>query len=112
MVKRIIFILSLLCLALPAQSQTQAQLLSAFVDRNEITLSEILTLTIRVDNSLGNTRPSLAGLNRDFEQIGNVSTRSSYSNINGTVQSFVDYIVQVRPRSTGTLTIPSFRISS
>jgi len=112
MVKRIIFILSLLCLTLPAQSQTQAQLLSAFVDRNEITLSEILTLTIRVDNTLGNTRPSLAGLNRDFEQIGNVSTRSSYSNINGTVQSFVDYIVQVRPRSTGTLTIPSFRISS
>jgi hypothetical protein len=112
MVTRIIFILSLLCLTLPAQSQTEAQLLSAFVDRNEITLSELLTLTIRVDNNLGNTRPSLAGLNRDFEQIGNVSTRSSYTNINGTVQSFVDYIVQIRPRSTGTLTIPSFRISS
>ena len=112
MVKQIIFILSMLSLALPAQGQTETQLLSAFVDRNEITVSEILTLTIRVDSTLGNSRPSLAGLNRDFEQIGNVSTRSSYSNINGTVQSFVDYIVQVRPRSTGALTIPSFRIGS
>jgi len=91
-------------------AQTAAQPLSAFVDRNDISLNELLTLTIRVDNSLGNARPSLAGLNRDFEQIGNVTTRSSYTNINGTVQSFVDYIVQLRPRSTGTLTIPSFRI--
>ena len=91
-------------------AQTGAQPLSAFVDRNDISLNELLTLTIRVDNSLGNARPSLAGLNRDFEQIGNVTTRSSYTNINGTVQSFVDYIVQLRPRSTGTLTIPSFRI--
>lgn len=112
MVNRIIFILSLLSLTLPVHSQTETQLLSAFVDRNETSVSEILTLTIRVDNTLGNSRPSLAGLNRDFEQIGNVSTRSSYSNINGTVQSFVDYIVQIRPRSTGTLVIPSFRISS
>jgi len=91
-------------------AQTGAQPLSAFVDRNDISLNELLTLTIRVDNSLGNARPSLAGLNRDFEQIGNVTTRSSYTNINGTLQSFVDYIVQLRPRSTGTLTIPSFRI--
>ncbi len=96
--------------SLMAVSQTDTQPLSAFVDRNDISLNELLTLTIRVDNSLGNARPSLAGLNRDFEQIGNVNTRSSYTNINGTVQSFVDYIVQLRARSTGTLTIPSFRI--
>jgi len=95
-----------------AQPSSDPQPLSAFVDRNEITLNEVLTLTIRVDNSLGNSRPSLTALNRDFETIGNISTRSSYSNINGTVQSFVDYIVRLRPRSTGTLTIPAFRIGS
>lgn len=99
-------------LAMPLAAQTQSQPLSAFVDRNDITSNEILTLTIRVDNSLGNSRPSLTGLTRDFEQIGTVSTRSSYTNINGTVQSFVDYIVRLRPLSTGTLTIPSFRINN
>ena len=99
---------ALLCLPLLAQNETQA--LSAFVDRNDVTVNDILTLTIRVDNSLGNSRPSLAGLNRDFEQIGNISTRSSYTNINGTVQSFVDYIVRLRPLSTGALTIPAFRV--
>lgn len=98
--------------AVMAQAQTQGQPLSAFVDRNDVSLNEIFTLTIRVDNSLGNTRPSLTGLSRDFEQIGNVSTRSSYTNVNGTVQSFVDYIVRLRARSTGTLTIPAFRIGS
>ena len=107
-----IAVMALLVTALPlsAQAPTASQALSAFVDRNEITLNEIFTLTIRVDNSLGNTRPSLTGLNRDFEQIGNVTTRSSYTNINGTVQSFVDYIVRLRARSTGNLTIPAFRI--
>lgn len=98
-----------LALAVPAQGQQEVQALSAFVDTNEVTLTEIFTLTIRVDNSLGNARPSLAGL-REFEQIGNISTRSSYTNINGTVQSFVDYIIRLRPLATGTLTIPSFRI--
>lgn len=114
MVKRLLttlgLALGLLCLPLVAQNDTQN--LSAFVDRNEVTLNEIITLTIRVDNSLGNSRPSLSGLNRDFEQIGNVSTRSSYTNINGTVQSFVDYIVRLRPLSTGALTIPAFRINN
>jgi len=104
--------LLLASLAMPSAAQTQSQPLSAFVDRNDITSNEILTLTIRVDNSLGNSRPSLTGLTRDFEQIGTVSSRSSYTNINGTVQSFVDYIVRLRPLSTGTLTIPSFRINN
>jgi hypothetical protein len=114
MVKRLLttmgLALGLMCQ--PLFAQNDAQNLSAFVDRNEVTLNEIITLTIRVDNSLGNSRPSLSGLNRDFEQIGNVSTRSSYTNINGTVQSFVDYIVRLRPLSTGALTIPAFRINN
>jgi len=117
MLKRLLTILSvgvaLTWISMPLLAQTGGQqALSAFVDRNDITLNEILTLTIRVDNSLGNSRPSLTGLNRDFEQVGTVGSRSSYTNINGTVQSFVDYIVRLRPLSTGTLTIPSFRINN
>lgn len=114
MVKRLLTTLGMTLgiLCLPLLAQTDTQLLSAFVDRNEVTLNEIITLTIRVDNSLGNSRPSLSGLARDFEEIGNPSTRSSYTNINGTVQSFVDYIVRLRPLSTGVLTIPAFRVDN
>ena len=114
MVKRLILIVGLLCLNFPvwSQTQTQGQALTAFVDKNDIALNEILTLTIRVNNSLGTTRPSLAGLNRDFEQVGNVNTSASYSNVNGAVQSFVDFIVPLRAQSTGTLIIPSFRVGN
>lgn len=114
MVKRLILIVGLLCLNFPvwSQTQTQGQALTAFVDKNDIALNEILTLTIRVNNSLGTTRPSLAGLNRDFEQVGNVNTNASYSNVNGAVQSFVDFIVPLRAQSTGTLIIPSFRVGN
>lgn len=108
--------LTIVLASLPLTSFTQVpgetQALTAFVDRNEVTLNEIITLTVRVDNSLGNARPSLGGLNRDFEQVGNINTRSSYTNVNGNVQSFVDYIVRLRPRSTGNLTIPALRIGS
>lgn len=114
MVKRLILIVGLLCLNFPvwSQTQTQGQALTAFVDKNDIALNEILTLTIRVNNSLGTTRPSLAGLNRDFEQVGNVNTNAFYSNVNGAVQSFVDFIVPLRAQSTGTLIIPSFRVGN
>ncbi|MGY8790302.1 MAG: BatD family protein, partial [Pseudomonadales bacterium] len=114
MVKRLILIIGLLCLNFPvwSQTQTQGQALTAFVDKNDIALNEILTLTIRVNNTLGTTRPSLAGLNRDFEQVGNVNTSASYSNVNGVVQSFVDFIIPLRAQSTGTLIIPSFRVGN
>ena len=83
--------------------------LSAFVDRTEVTVNDVLTLTIRVGAILGSTRPSLDGLNQDFDQLG-TTTSSSYSNINGNVQSWTEYRVSLKPKSTGTLTIPSFRV--
>lgn len=110
--QKFIGIIGLLWLTLPLQAQNTTQALSAFVDRTDITINELITLTIRVDSTLGNSRPSLTALNQDFEQIGNITTRSSYSNINGTVQSFVDYSITLRPLTTGTLTIPAFRINT
>lgn len=106
MVTRLFLWSLLLVFALPAQAQS----LSAFVDRNEISIDDVLTLTIRVDAGLGNTRPSLASLNNDFEQEGGISTRSTYTNNNGDIQSWTEYSIMLRPRSVGTLTIPAFRI--
>ena len=84
--------------------------LSAFVDSNDISVGDTITLTIRTDATLGNARPSLANLNQDFEQVGGSSTRSTYTNNNGNIQSWNEFSITLRPRTTGTLTIPAFSI--
>jgi hypothetical protein len=101
----------LLMLALIPGAFAQSNSLSAFVDRTDISINDVITLTIRIDASLGNARPSLAGLNREFEQVGGVSTRSTYTNNNGNIQSWTEYSIMLRPLMTGVLTIPSFRIN-
>ena len=50
------------------QGLAQNPPLSAFVDRTELSINDVLTLTIRIDASLGSSRPQLSGLNREFEQ--------------------------------------------
>lgn len=93
-----------------ALTQTaQTQPLRAFVDRSDVSLNEVITLTIRVGSQLGGTRPPLDGLDRDFVQLG-VSTQNSYTNINGNVQSWTEYRVSIKPKTTGRLTIPAFRV--
>ena len=57
-------------------ARTPGPPLSAFVDRTDISINDIITLTIRTDAKLGNTRPSMEGLNRNFEQVGGSSTRA------------------------------------
>jgi hypothetical protein len=98
-------------LAFAQGSLAQSNSLTAFVDRTDISINDVITLTIRIDASLGNARPSLAGLNREFEQVGGVSTRSTYTNNNGNIQSWTEYSIMLRPLMTGVLTIPSFRIN-
>jgi hypothetical protein len=91
---------------------TQAQALSAYVDRTNITLSDVITLTLRLDVSLGNSRPSMTGLNQNFEQVGGLSSRSTYTNTNGNIQSWTEYSLMLRPLTTGTLTIPAFQVNN
>lgn len=116
MVKRLIeaFVLgcAMMLLAGAASAQSPGSPpLSAFVDRTDISINDVITLTIRTDASLGNTRPQLEGLNRDFEQVGGSSSRSTYTNNNGNIQSWNEFSIALRPRTTGTLTIPAFRVN-
>src|SRR5690606_1717584 len=85
--------------------------LSAFVDRTDVSVNEVITLTIRVGSILGNQRPSLDPLNNDFDLLG-TTTSNSYSNINGSVQSWTEYRVSLKPKTSGTLSIPSFQINN
>ncbi len=93
------------------QGLAQNPPLSAFVDRTELSISDVLTLTIRIDATLGSSRPQLNGLNREFEQVGGLSTRSTYTNNNGNIQSWTEYSIMLRPLTTGVLTIPAIRLN-
>lgn len=109
------FVLLILASAASLTAFAQAiptQRLSAYVDRTDITLNDVITLTIRVDASMGNNRPSLAGLNQDFEQVGGISSRSTYTNNNGNIQSWTEYSIMLRPLATGSFTIPGFRVGT
>ena len=103
------FLLMCMCV-LPAFAQNQS--LTAFVDRTDISIEDVFTLTIRIDAGMGNSRPSFAGLNREFEQVGGISSRSTYTNNNGNIQSWTEYSIMLRPLTTGTLTIPAFRVNA
>jgi hypothetical protein len=110
--------LLLLCLSLPGMAQTppapqaQGNLLSAFVDSTNIAINEVITLTVRIDSSIAaGSRPQFSGLNREFEQVGGISSRNTYTNNNGDIQSWTEYSIRLRPLTTGTLTIPAFRIN-
>lgn len=111
MVKNLLIALSLVLFASLGLAQTQ-QPLSAFVDRTNITINDVITLTLRLDVSMGNSRPSLNGLNQSFEQVGGLSSRSTYTNTNGQIQAWTEYSIMLRPLTTGTLTIPAFRVGS
>ena len=104
--------LSLLTALSPLAHAQQYQPLQAFVDRTNITIHDVITLTLRLDTSMGNNRPTLTGLNQSFEQIGGLSVRSTYTNNNGAIQAWNEYSINLRPLTTGTLTIPAFRVGS
>lgn len=84
--------------------------LQAFVDRTHITLNDVITLTMRLDASMGDAKPSFTGLNQNFEQVGGMNARSTYTNTNGNIQAWTEYSIMLRPLNTGTLTIPAFKV--
>ena len=107
----VLYMLAVLYLLLATTAVQAQENLSAFVDRTDVSVNDVLTLTIRVGAALGSGRPSLEGLENNFELLG-TTTSSSFSNINGNVQSWTEYRISLKPENTGTLTIPAFRIGN
>lgn len=93
-------LLSLLCTAAASAN------VRTFVDPKALDETETLRLTLRLEGSRSAEAPDLSGLDADFEVLGN-SSSSQYRSINGQVQSWVEYQITLRPRRTGTLTIPA-----
>ena len=108
MVNRIILFLLLF---LPMLSFAQDGLLSAYVDRTEVSINDVFNLTIRMNAEIRGGRPDIDSLQQDFEIIGS-SERNSFTFINGVSQQWSEFRISLRPRSTGTLTIPAFRVGN
>lgn len=109
MVKRLVF--SLLLLISPLCSIAQDGLLSAYVDRTEVSINDVFTLTLRVNSELRGGRPDIDRLQQDFEIIGS-SERSNFTFVNGVSEQWSEFRISLRPRSTGILTIPAFRVGN
>jgi hypothetical protein len=96
----LISLLALALLAVPALAQ-QAEVITAAVDRNDVTTDEMILLTVAVNGV--NARPELPVLN-GFNVVGS-SQSTQISLINGDLSVQGVYQFQLQPTQTGVLTI-------
>lgn len=102
------FAVACLLLAGPALAE-----LSATVDRNRVSVSNLLTLTVRLSGSTSSQRPDLSGIEKDFQIIDeNSRTSSSVTIVNGqqTTETHVEWRITLRPKREGELTIPAIHM--
>jgi hypothetical protein len=111
MVKR--FLISLLAIAsvLSISPTAMAQEIEVSVDRSELARGETLTYTIRVFDQRQGMQLDLTPLTENFDVLG-TRTSSQIRSINGTVESWTDYIVTLFPLTEGDLEIPSLEINN
>jgi BatD DUF11 like domain len=81
---------------------------TAEVDRSHIEWNETIRLTIETDQSVKKP-PLFSELEKDFDILGQ-SQSKNYSIINGDSRSSHQWHLELAPKTTGTLTIPSFEI--
>lgn len=91
-----------LLLALPAHAAVTATL-----DKNPVMVGEALTLTISSDS--GGDDPDLTPLEQQFQILGS-SSSSQFRMVNGRTSRSHDWIVQLRPKQVGQLTIPALQV--
>lgn len=98
---------SLVLLAWPSASAE----IRASVDPSIVEEMESVRVTLRVEGTNQTEKLDLTAFEQDFEVLG-TNTSSRFRNINGQVQSWVEYHINLRPRRAGELEIPSLRIGN
>ena len=97
------FILSL-CMLLTSQAMAS---LTAQVDRNQLSIEETFTLTVRASDSSSRGEPDFSQLSIQFDVLSrHQSSQVQYSN--GGMTSFKEWTMTLAPKREGTLLIPSF----
>ena len=80
--------------------------LTATIDRSVIDSNEPFRLNIRYDGQVFSGEPDLTELKKDFEVLSN-NRQQSYSSINGKTESFTVWVLQLKPKRSGILEIPT-----
>ncbi len=85
----------------------------ATVDRTSITEFDLLRLRLRTSDQQVDLTPDFSGIERDFQIVNTqTSQSSSFSITNGRTTSVVykDYILSLKPKRLGTLSIPPIMV--
>ena len=104
-------ILLLIVLLVGFCSLADAAELKAELNRNQIVQGEAVTLTLSYDGNQTNEQPDLAALDTDFN-IFSVSNAYQHNYINGKISQKREWKVQLMPKTSGKLTIPSLALGS
>ena len=88
-----------------------AQEIEVSIDRDELARGETLTYTIRVFEQRQGMQLDLTPLTENFDVLG-TRTSSQIRSINGSVESWTDYIVTLFPLTEGDLEIPPLTINN
>lgn len=97
-----------LIILLIGMSIANADAFQTSVDRNQLSILESFTLTLRLDGS-SNSQPDFSPVLNDFELLSGPNRNSRRSNFYGVIEAWVEYSVKLRPKKSGSLTIPPIR---
>lgn len=97
--------LTLSVLAITAHAQS---VLTATVDRSQVSLEETLKLQVKFNEQVMFGEPDFSELEQNFDILGN-SRSNQYRSINGKVESWTQWTLTLAPKREGKLLIPSFK---
>jgi hypothetical protein len=101
--------LGILTLACAAWSVTAGAALRVGLEPTVIDELGTTRLTIRASGTNQAETLDLSALEQDFDVLGTQSA-SQYRAVNGRVEAWVEYQISLRPRRSGTLTVPSITV--
>ncbi|MEX1033405.1 MAG: BatD family protein [Cellvibrionaceae bacterium] len=97
----------LFSMVVASASHAQGTELIADVDRTVIGENETVQLTVRLNEQVGYGSPDFQHLQDDFEVVSRRRS-SQFRSVNGRTESWTDWTLELAPKKTGTLSIPSF----
>ncbi|MGV6806818.1 MAG: BatD family protein [bacterium] len=97
---------ALLAILICLTSTASASELSATVDRNKISVNETLTLTVRFDGQ-ATSEPDFSALEYGFDVLS-TQQQTQLNFTNGKREAYTLWTLQLLPRQSGTLIVPSF----
>lgn len=103
--------IAVMCMMIASLARAEV---SATVDRTRASTSDLITLTVRHSGTTTSERPDFSALEEDFDivdQSHRSSTSTTIANGRQTTERHVDWILTLRPKRQGELTIPPIQLA-